>query len=143
MAGNGRRAKKASVPVLKTDGEKRGFDLPDGPSVLPRQDDWHPLIPKMWEEWRVSPQAQRMGTQLDWYALLRTMIVWDTALKSNRWATAAPEIRQALAAFGETPASRQALKFDAPQADDLAASQARSANTIDLEAFKERRRRVG
>jgi hypothetical protein len=143
MAGNTRKAKQSSIPVLKTDGELRGIDLPDGPSVLPRSAEWHPLIPKMWEEWRRSPQAQRMGTQLDWYALLRTMMVWDAALKSGKWGMAAPEIRQALALFGETPASRQALKFDAPKADDMAASAGSDSKMLDLEKFRERMKRVG
>ena len=89
MAGNGRRSKKLAQPVLTTDGDLRGPELPDGPTVLPREQEWHPLILKMWEDLRRSPQAQRMGTDLDWDAALLTMIIADQALKTGKWATAA------------------------------------------------------
>ena len=142
MAGNSRVAKKPSKPVLTTDGELRGPELPDGPSVLPRGADWHPMVRKMYDDLRRSPQAQRMGTELDWDAALMTMFIADAAFKSGKWATAAPEIRARMNQFGDTPAARNALKFDAPGSDDLSASTAKGSNVIDMRTVDEWRRQV-
>jgi len=142
MAGNGRRSKKLAQPVLTTDGDLRGPELPDGPTVLPREQEWHPLILKMWEDLRRSPQAQRMGTDLDWDAALLTMIIADQALKTGKWATAAPEVRMRMNQFGDTPAARNSLKFDTPGADDLAAGVTSGSNIVDFSEMQRRRRRA-
>lgn len=143
MAGNGRRTKRPVNPSLTSDGELRGFELPEGSTVLPKGADWHPLAKKIWNDWRKSPQAQRMGTELDWDSLLITMIQLDGALKSGKWGTAAPEIRIRFNQFGDTPAARNALKFDAPGADDLSASRGVGSNVIPMTKVTDWRRQVG
>lgn len=107
-------------PVLKTDGELRGPDLP--PAEFFGMDRWVPVVEEHYRHWRSSPQAQRMGTDLDWDFLQQTMAIENEMYLTRRFATLGPEVRQRLNQLGDTPASRQSLKFDAPGADDMAAS---------------------
>ncbi|OZG68267.1 phage terminase small subunit [Bifidobacterium eulemuris] len=118
MAGNGRKSKKGAIPVLRSDGEKRGPNLP---STRPDGEEWLERTVKEYEAWRTSPQAQRMGTEPDWYALQDLMFIKDLFYRRPS-AILASEIRMREALFGGSPAARQALKFDAPQPDDMAAS---------------------
>lgn len=138
MAGQSRRAGKAGNTVLRVDGVKRGFDLPDGPTVLPKNGEWKPLSQDKWEAWRVCPMAQRWD-MTDWYFALDTLILYNGALESGRWELFA-EVRQREAKLGVTYADRQAMRFEVPGADDYAVHDANKPDRKDdFDAFRRRR----
>ena len=143
MAGNGRKAKGGAVPLLKQDGQLRGRELGDPELLLGHNKQWNPQVLKYWQHIRTSPQAQRMGTELDWDYMEQTMVLLNLYYDNHRWELAA-ELRQRMAEFGFTPASRVRLKFDTPGADDLNASQGGGfSHRVDREDFMRRRRAVG
>lgn len=113
--------------IIRSDGKLGGFDLRDLPEdylpLKPRKEwadenesereDWHPATLRWWDNWRSSPQATRMVTDVDWDYLL------DTALMHHRtWMSGGTnterlaEIRIRLAAFGATPADRLRLRLE-------------------------------
>ncbi|KAA8831641.1 hypothetical protein EMO89_02645 [Bifidobacterium tissieri] len=118
MAGNGRRASKGQNPVLRADGKIRGRELGDPALLLGEDKQWNPKVLQMWDNLRRSPQAQRMGTDLDWDYGEVMMIALNIFFETHRWEMLS-EVRQWMAKIGYSPADRNALKFDAPAPDDL------------------------
>lgn len=119
MAGNGRKASKSQIPVLRADGKIRGRNLSDPKDVLGQNKQWNPKVLQMWDSLRRSPQAQRMGTDLDWDYAEMMMVALNIFFETHRWEMLS-EVRQWMAKIGYSPADRNALKFDAPAPDDLA-----------------------
>lgn len=119
MAGNKRRAKKVEKKsaLLVADGEARGPELP---ATRPDGEEWLDITRRTYEQWRRSPQAILMGTEPDWLNLLDLMFIKDLFYRRPS-AVMAAEIRMREAQIGATIAARRALKFDAPEANDLAA----------------------
>lgn len=138
MAGQGRRASKSQVPVLRADGRIRGRDLGDPAFLLgvdktrkgkdgkPVYKQWNPKVLQMWDNLRRSPQAQRMGTDLDWDYAEMMMVALNIFFETHRWEMLS-EVRQWMAKIGYSPADRNALKFDAPAPDDLAVGESHGA----------------
>ena len=104
-----------------------GADSPMGlefPAVRPDGQEWLERTKKWYESLRVSPLAQRMGVEADWYAVQDLALLKDDFWRpktKGRWMLAS-EIRQREATLGITPEARVRLKFDAPQPDDMKAS---------------------
>lgn len=113
--------------TIKSDGTLGGFDLRDLPEeFLPiaRKEDWpdentpvremwHPATLRWWDNFRSSPQATRMTTDVDWDYLLDTALMhhvsWQSGGKnSERFA----EIRIRVANFGATYADRLRLRLE-------------------------------
>lgn len=142
MAGQGRKASKSQIPVLRADGKIRGRELGDPQYLLgkdkngnPKQ--WNPLVLQRWDNLRRSPQAQRMGTDLDWDYAEMMMVALNLFYESHRWEMLS-EVRQWMAKLGYSPADRNALKFDAPAPDDLsvgAAGQSNSGQAMDMDEY--------
>lgn len=142
MAGQGRRASRSGNTVLRADGVERGFDLPDGPTVLPKNGEWKPLSVRKWAIWRKCPMATRWD-ETDWYFALDTLILYNGALESGRWELFA-EVRQREAKLGITYADRQSMKFEVPEANDYAVHDANAAAARnDFDEFRRRRRGIG
>lgn len=132
MAGNGRRASKSTGETLKWDGVVRGPDLPD---TRPDSKPWLHLTLMYYQAFRVSPQAVKLGTELDWFS------VWDTCLLKDNFyrkpgGVLAAEIRARENAFGITPLARHALKWDAPSNDDLGAGSYGDVNKVDMDRMQ-------
>jgi hypothetical protein len=130
MAGNGRRASRASGETLKWDGVVRG---PDFPATRPDgKSEWLRLTKIYYQSFRVSPQAVKLGTDLDWSSVFDLCLLKDNFYRKPS-AMLAAEIRARENAFGITPLARHALKWDAPSAEDLGAGQAHGdANTVEM-----------
>ena len=67
MAGQGRSASRVNGETLKWDGLVRG---PEMPGLRPDGKEWLPNSIEYYEEFRRSPQALKMGTDLDWQSVL-------------------------------------------------------------------------
>lgn len=94
-----------------------------------------------YHSFQVSPQAVKLGTDLDWSS------VWDTCLLKDNFyrkpsAMLAAEIRARENAFGITPLARHALKWDAPSSDDLGAGDGREANKVSMERINDLRTEI-
>ena len=133
--GAGRRGDERTV--VKSDGKRGGFDLPEG--VLPDGQDWHAATRRWWDSWRRSPQGVRMMTEPDWDYLLDTALLhhqmWMSGGKNSERAA---EIRMRVAAFGATPADRARLRIEV-EAAPTTPTGTRGADVTDLDA---RRRRI-
>ncbi|MCO6558493.1 MAG: hypothetical protein J6575_03530 [Bifidobacterium sp.] len=136
MAGNGRRASKATGEALQWDGVKRGPDLP---ATRPDGKEWLPFTKKYYMDFRVSPQAVKLGTSLDWYSVIDLCILKDN-FYHHPSAVAAAEIRARENEFGITPLARHALKWDAPSTDDLGAGDNRDVNKVSEQRMLDLRR---
>lgn len=136
MAGQGRRAGKAQVPVLRADGRIRGRELGDPAFLLGADKQWNPKVLQMWDSLRRSPQAQRMGTDLDWDFAEMMMVALNIFFETHRWEMLS-EVRQWMAKIGYSPADRNALKFDAPAPDDLSVGveHGNSGQAMDMDEY--------
>lgn len=101
-------------------------------------DEWHPMTVAWWEEWRHSPQAAAMATEVDWRYLLDTALLHHQYWKNGRWEFA-NEIRMREAKLGATSADRRALKFELEILQEHPVGSLRG-NVSDMSA--ERRKRV-
>lgn len=141
MAGQGRKASKSQIPVLRSDGKIRGRVLGD-PAYLLGLDrngvskQWNPRVLLMWDNLRRSPQAQRMGTDLDWDYAEMMMVALNIFFETHRWEMLS-EVRQWMAKIGYSPADRAALKFDAPAPDDLSVGpgSGNSGQAMDMDEY--------
>ena len=129
MAGTGRRASKATGEPLKWDGEVRGHDLP---STRPDGKEWLANSIEYYEEFRRSPQALKMGTDLDWQSVLDLVFLKDCFYR-RPGAQMAAEIRARENQFGITPLARHALKWDAPDPNQMAAGGGAVVNDVSAE----------
>lgn len=116
-----------------------GPDLPE--NVLSKNRSWHPQVLKWYDEFRQSPQASLIRSDPMWMALQVAFIELDEMIHTGRYGSMGPEVRQMFAQFGWTPASLRAMRFDVPEADDLAASE--NGKTPNVSEFEEFRRRMG
>jgi hypothetical protein len=144
-----------SRDVIRSDGKIGGFDLQEVAHFLPlkprahwedenvpEREEWHEATLRFWENWRRSPQASRMVTDVDWDYML------DTALMHHRtWMSGGTnterlaEIRIRLANFGATYADRLRLRLEVELPPDQHPAGAKGANNVtDLD---ERRRALG
>ncbi|KJL39920.1 hypothetical protein [Microbacterium trichothecenolyticum] len=137
--------------VIRNDGKVGGFDLRDLPEdFLPlkpksqwedpeqsEREEWHPATLRWWDNWRTSPQATRMVTDVDWDYML------DTALMHHRtWMSGGTnterlaEIRIRLASFGATYADRLRLRLEVelPPEQHPAGAKGHANNVTDLDA---------
>lgn len=126
VAGTGRRASKATGEPLKWDGEVRGHDLP---STRPDGKEWLQATKDYYKHIRKSPQAVKLGTELDWDSILDLCILKDNFYRKPG-AVLAAEIRARENAIGATPLARHALKWDAPDSDDLGAGDEVGLNDV-------------
>lgn len=106
--------------------------------MRPDGKEWMSWTREYYRSFRTSPQAVKLGTDLDWSS------VWDTCLLKDNFyrkpsAMLAAEIRARENAFGITPLARHALKWDAPTADDLGASDGRDANKVSIDRINDLR----
>lgn len=163
MAGNGpppsdkrsRGRDTVTRDTIRSDGKLGGFDLRDLPDeylplkmkkdwedeTIPEREDWHPATLRWWDNWRASPQATRMVTDVDWDYLL------DTALMHHRtWMSGGTnterlaEIRIRLAAFGATPADRLRLRqeIELPAEQHPIGASGKGATVTDMASRRKR-----
>lgn len=126
MAGTGRRASKPTGEPLKWDGKLRGYPMP---AVRPDGKEWCQWTRDYYEHIRKSPQAVKLGTELDWDSVLDLCILKDNFYRKPG-AVLAAEIRARENAIGVTPLARHALKWDAPDSDDLGAGDEAGLNDV-------------
>ena len=141
MAGNNRRAGRVNeVQILSDPDRPMGPELPElRPDTW---EEWGARARNMYENFRTSPLAMRMGCAPDWDFLMETVLLEDDFWKARKGrAILAAELRQRWAMLGVTPEARVRLKFDTPQPDDLSVGAAGGvgANVVRMEDFWERR----
>jgi hypothetical protein len=93
VAGNGRGAQKSKNPILRAPDSPMGLEFP---AVRPDGQEWLERTKKWYESLRVSPLAQRMGVEADWYAVQDLALLKDDFWRpktKGRWMLAS-EIRQ-------------------------------------------------
>lgn len=160
MAGNGRRSAKGkgkSLPAvgggfdevkpldgLKPDWEFEelepiGPDLPDATELNLIDGNWSLFVRKYYESFRRSPQARQLRTQWEWLNFIYKMAVMDKSIKKRSYDGLAPEMRQSMNQYGDTPDAKRKLKFDVPEADDNAAGVNGFHLRNDIEDYKQRR----
>jgi hypothetical protein len=118
---NSRPRDTPSRDSISADGKHRGIELPL--DALPDGEEWHPMTVAMWEAWRLSPQAVRMNTDIDWFFLLDTALMHHTMWAKGRWEFAA-EVRLRVAKFGATPEDRLRLKLEVEVPEDYPVGEA-------------------
>lgn len=148
MAGRGpartgkavRRNKEPEKTLIKSDGKKRGFPLPEGAITDKEGDpvDWHPMTERWWEAWRESPQAAHMLSEPDWYALLDTALIHHNMWENGRWEFAS-EVRLRVAKFGATPEDRMRLRQEIEVPEDAPVGNRSGSKVSDI---SERRKRI-
>lgn len=126
MAGQRRSASRVNGETLKWDGIVRG---PDMPALRPDGKEWLANSIEYYEEFRRSPQALKMGTDLDWQSVLDLVFLKDVFYRSPVVKMAA-EIRARENQFGITPLARHALKWDAPDPNQMAAGGGAQVNDV-------------
>lgn len=126
MAGQRRSASRVNGETLKWDGIIRG---PDMPALRPDGKEWLANSIEYYEEFRRSPQALKMGTDLDWQSVLDLVFLKDCFYR-RPGAQMAAEIRARENQFGITPLARHALKWDAPDTNQMAAGGGAAVNDV-------------
>lgn len=114
-----------------------GMDMPE---VRPDGNEWLGLTRRWWDALRSSVQAERMGTEMDWYVMLRLAVLYDNFWRKPSTLVAA-EIRQVEADFGFTPASRLRLKFEeGPSVEQYSGGSTVGSDgrVIDFDRYRER-----
>lgn len=121
MAGNGPAPrtnapmgkKKREVTTVSAPSTKRGKPLPKNflTDRYGEPESWHPATQEWWNNWRTSPQATRMMTDVDWDFLLDTALMHHNMWKTRKWELAS-EIRLRVAKFGATPEDRKRLQLE-------------------------------
>lgn len=131
MAGQGRRASRVTGETLKWDGVVRGPEFPalrpDGKEWLTS---WGPEA--YYERIRRSPQALKLGTDLDWDSVLDLVFCKDQLYRRFSVQLAA-EVRARENALGVGPLARHALKWDTPDPDQMAAGGGAVVNDVNAE----------
>lgn len=129
MAGQGRRASRVNGETLKWDGIIRGPELPE---LRPDKVEWLAVTREYYENFRRSPQALKLGTDLDWSAVFDLVLLKDNFYRRQGTQLAA-EIRARENQFGITPMARHALKWDAPDPNQMAAGGGADVNDVSAE----------
>lgn len=146
MAGNGppptgkaiRRNKQPEKMILRADGKKHGFKLPN---VMVDPDtgeieEWHPVTQKWWDAWRTSPQGAMMLSEPDWYFLLDTALIHHKMWMNGRWEFAS-EVRLRVAKFGATVEDRMKLRQEIEAPEQFAAG-TKKGNVTSIDARRGR-----
>lgn len=137
MAGNGRKAAKpkkvgggyeAKAPLENVaegwqfeELEPIGPELPDAAELNLIDGAWSRFVRQYYENFRKSPQARELRTMWEWMNFIYKMAVMDKSIKKRSYDGLAPEMRQSMNQYGDTPEAKRKLKMDAPEADDMAA----------------------
>lgn len=159
MAGNGRRAKRKPdadggytdvKPLGDLDEnwefeelEPIGPDLPDATQLNLIDGIWSPFVREYYEDFRRSPQARQLRTKWEWKTFIYKMAVMDKSIKKRSYDGLAPEMRQSMNQYGDTPESKRKLKFDVPEANDMAAGVTGFQIRNDIADYKARRAAIG
>lgn len=160
VAGNGRKAAKPRKPVVPDIGggfesvvpldglpqdwefeelEPIGPDLPDASTLNLIDGVWSPFARMVYEHFRRTPQARQLRTQWEWDMFIYKMAVLDKSLKKQSYDGLAPEMRQSMNQYGDTPEAKRKLKFDVPEADDMAAGVIGYRPHNDFDDYKRRK----
>lgn len=140
--------------TIRSDGKLGGFDLRDLPDEFlpqkpkaqwadedtPEFEEWHPATLRWWDNWRASPQATRMLTDVDWDYLLDTALMHHVSwMSGGRNSERFAEIRIRVAAFGATPADRLRLRQEIePPPEQHPVGNGRPAGIVSLEDRRSR-----
>lgn len=158
MAGNGRRAARPDVgggfhsenPLqgLPADWEFEelepvGPDLPDATELNLIDGVWSVFVRRYYEYFRRTPQARKLRTRWEWMNFIYKMAVMDKSIKKRSYDGLAPEMRQSMNQYGDTPEAKLKLKMDATEPDDAAAGVTGYRIRNDIEDYKRRRMAVG
>ena len=93
----------------------------------------------VYEHFRRTPQARQLRTQWEWDMFIYKMAVLDKSLKKQSYDGLAPEMRQSMNQYGDTPEAKRKLKFDVPEADDMAAGVIGYRPHNDFDDYKRRK----
>lgn len=136
MAGNGRKAAKpdigggygATAPLEKVpedwtfeELEPIGPELPDADELNLIDGVWSHFVRQYYENFRRTPQARQLRTKWEWMNFIYKMAVMDKSIKKRSYDGLAPEMRQSMNQYGDTPDAKRKLKMEAPEANDMAA----------------------
>ncbi|NMM98145.1 hypothetical protein [Bifidobacterium olomucense] len=136
MAGNGRKAAKprvggdyanatplGNVPEDWTfeELEPIGPDLPDATELNLIDGTWSKFVRKYYEAFRKTPQARQLRTEWEWWNFFYKLAVMDKSIKKRSYDGLAPEMRQSMNQYGDTPDAKRKLKMEEPKANDMAA----------------------
>ena len=136
MAGNGRTAAKpktgggyeggaplAEVPEDWTfeELEPIGPELPDASELNLLDGVWSPFVRKYYDAFRRTPQARQLRTKWEWWNFFYKLAVMDKSIKKRSYDGLAPEMRQSMNQYGDTPDAKRKLKMEESQANDMAA----------------------
>lgn len=135
MAGQRRQASRVNGETLKWDGIVRG---PDFPRTRPDGGEWMNneffKAKEYYHRIRCSPQALKLGTDLDWDAVIDLVYLKDCFYRRTPPSTQmAAEIRARENALGVGPLARHALKWDAPDPNQMAAGGGADVNDVSAE----------
>lgn len=153
-----KRSRARDTPVretIRSDGKLGGYPLPDPEIALPlkpqrewaneevpEREQWHPMTQRWWENWRKSPQATRMLTDVDWDYLLDTALMhhqmWMGGGKNSE---RAGEIRVRVASFGATYADRLRLRLEIEVPEEYSVGNAKTGDD-NVTSIQDRRRRI-
>ena len=133
-----RRNKQPASTLIKSDGKRKGFALPEGMlfDKFGEEEEWHPATQAWWESWRKSPQGTSMLTEPDWFFLLDTALIHHNMWKNGRWEFAS-EVRLRVGQFGATPEARMRLRqeIEVPEKSPVGR---KSGNVTSLDARRSR-----
>lgn len=141
--------------TIKSDGKLGGWPLPPAELALPRKpkaewadpevpehEEWHPMTVRWWENWRRSPQATRMTTDVDWDYMLDTALMHHVAwMSGGKNSERFGEIRVRVAAFGATYADRLRLRLEVEVPEEYAVGNGAEGAT-NVASISDRRRRI-
>lgn len=159
VAGNGRRAPRRKKTTSVGDGlvpsaipleglpenwdfeeeEPIGPELPDATKLNLIDGVWCEFVAQYYEAFRRTPQARQLRTRWEWMNFIYKMAVMDKSIKKRSYDGLAPEMRQAMNQYGDTPESKRKLKFDVPEADDMAAGVKGLTINFDVGDYQARR----
>jgi len=133
-----RRNKQPASTLIKSDGKRKGFALPEGMlfDKYGEEEEWHPATQAWWEAWRQSPQGSAMLSEPDWYFMLDTALIHHNMWKNGRWEFAS-EVRLRVAKFGSTPEDRMRLRqeIEVPETSPVGR---KGGNVTSIEARRKR-----
>lgn len=130
--------------VLKSDGELRGPELDEEMRPVDKEtgelEPWHPVVVRMWDELRRSPQASRMATDLDWHIAMLTADEIHIYLTSSRRSVERfKAIQSAYASFGATVADRLRLRMEVEVLEEYPVGNVDNSNVTSID---DRRMRI-
>lgn len=158
MAGNGRRAARPDVgggfqsedPLEGLPAnwefeelEPVGPPLPDATELNLIDGVWSKFVREYYESFRRTPQARNLRTKWEWKNFIYKMAVMDKSIKKRSYDGLAPEMRQSMNQYGDTPEAKAKLKMDKLEANDEAAGVTGYQLHNDIDDYRRRRAAVG